>query len=132
MILVNGLTSPVGVEVCTYGLPQHVLLLLFNQEGLVSLKQHVLVAVVLCFHLHDVPVLAEDVLSRNLKARALLGVDSLLSSQDLPPGTLGKVQGSRKQAVRSPLEVLVGVTHHAAKGGTRNGLDTSCVGGLHL
>ena len=83
-------------------------------------------------YLHDVPVLAEDVLSRHLKARALLNVDSLLSSQDMHPGTLGKVQGSGKQAVRSPPEVLVGVMHHAVKGRMRNGLDTSCDGGLHL
>jgi len=41
--------------------------------------------------LHDVPILAEDVLPGHLKARALLGVDSLLSGQDLPPGTLDKV-----------------------------------------
>ena len=46
---------------------------------------------VLRLDLHDVPILSEDVLSGHLKARALLGVDSLLSGQDLPPGTLGKV-----------------------------------------
>ena len=67
-------------------------------------------------NLHDVPILAEDVLSRHLKARAFLDVDNLLSSQDLPPGTLGKVQGSGKQAVWSPHKVLMGVTRHAVKG----------------
>ena len=87
---------------------------------------------VLRLNLHDVPVLAEDVLSRHLKARALLGIDSLLSGQDLPPSTLGKVQGSGKQALRSPPKVLVGVMHHMVKGQTRHGLDTSCDRALHL
>ena len=90
-------------------------LLFFLQEGLVSLEQHVLVPMVLRLNLHDVPVLVEDVLSGHLKARALLSIDSLLCGQDLRPGTLGKGQGSRKQAVRSPPEVLEGVTHHMVK-----------------
>ena len=57
-----------------------------------------------------------DVLSRQLKARALLDVDNLLGGHHLPPGTLGEVPGSGKQVVRSSLEVLVCVTHHATKG----------------
>jgi hypothetical protein len=72
----------------------------------------------LLLDLHDVPVSAEDVLPKHLKARAILGVDSLLDGHHLPPGTLGKVQGLGKQTVQSSLEVLVGITHHAAKGRT--------------
>ena len=97
------------------GLLEYFLLLLFLQEGLVSLEQHVPVSMVLRLNLHDVPILAEDVLSRHLKARALLGVDSLLGGHHLPLGTLGEVQGSGKQMVWSSLEVLVSVMHHAAK-----------------
>ena len=67
------------------------LLLLFLQEGLIGPEQHVLVTTVLRLELHDVPVLAEDVLSGHLKARALLGIDSLLGGHHLPPSTLGEV-----------------------------------------
>ena len=100
------------------GLLEYLLLLLFLQEGLISLEQHVLVPMVLRLDLHNVPILAEDILSRHLKARALLSIDSLLSGQDLPLGTLGKVQGLGNQAVWSPPEVLMGVTHHAVNGRT--------------
>jgi hypothetical protein len=93
-------------------------LLLFLQEGLIGLEQHVPIITVLLLDLHDVPVLAEDVLPKHLKARAILGVDSLLGGHHLPPSTLGEVQGSGKQTVQSSLEVLMGVTRHAMKGRT--------------
>ena len=59
---------------------EYFLLLLFLQEGLIILEQHVLVLMVLRLNLHD--VLVEYVLFGHLKARALLSVDSLLSGQD--------------------------------------------------
>jgi hypothetical protein len=75
----------------TDGLLEYLLLLLFLQEGLIGPKQHVSIMMVLRLDLHNVPALAKDVLSEHLKARALLSIDSLFSSQDLPPGALGEV-----------------------------------------
>jgi hypothetical protein len=67
--------------------------------------------VVLCLHDHDVLVLVEDVLPKHLEVEVLLAIGSLISSYHLFPGALGEVQGSRKQAVWSSLEVLMGITH---------------------
>ena len=89
-VLVKDLPIVVVLALHLDGLLEH-LLLLFLQEGLVGLKQHVPIAMVLRLNLHDVPILIEDVLSRYLKERALLSVDSLLSSHHLPPGALGEV-----------------------------------------
>ena len=62
--------------------------------------------------------MVEDVLSKHLEADVVLIIGHLISSYHLLLGALGEVQSSGKQAVWSPLEVLVGVTHHAVKGQT--------------
>jgi hypothetical protein len=74
---------------------QHRLLPLY-EKGIIGLEQHVPVPTVLHIDLHDVPVLAEDVLSRGLNIGVFLNTGGLVSGQDLPPSTMSEVQGLGK------------------------------------
>ena len=87
---------------------------------------------VLNLQLHDVVVLVKNILACHLETEVFFVEGSLVSSFQLPPGTLGQVQGSGKQMVRSILEVLMGVTPYVVKSQMRDRLNTSTYGRLHF
>ena len=66
-----------------------------------------MVAVVLCFNIHNVLILVKDVLTQNLETTVCFIKGGLISGNQLLPCTPDKMQSLGKQMVWSILEMLV-------------------------